>query len=235
MTIKNPYILLGISEDASKTEIQEALKYKIEVFCTSDNESYNEYYEKLFFDAAELLLDCKKREKVDNGIAKLKKNNNKDTNNVPIYYDYFDRSKNEFITYINQEIFDKNLLKKFELMNRYPSSRQFGLDYMYSVIGNDKSFLITYAKDGLLSDVFTHQILIENEYTEPWKNGEIFKIRGIKSFAFPISKIVPSGIIDSNGYVLEKDMKNLKNAISYAIKENPEVVDSLFKSYQYKK
>ena len=232
---KNPYILLGISRDASRSDILEALKYKTQIFCSSEDKINNEYYQKLFYDAAEQLLNPETRKIVDENLQTLMENKNYDSKiELPYYYDYFDRSKSEFITYINHEIFDNKLLTRFELMNRYPSHGQFGLEYMYSVVGLDKSFLFAFARDGLLSDVFTRQIIAENEYDEPWKTGDIFKIRGINSLSIPVSKVVPNFLINSQGYILENDLKNLRNSISYAIKENPDVVDGMFKAYKHR-
>lgn len=247
MERQNPYVILGVSENATKKEILAALKYKISIFCDSDGNGKDvngDYYQQLFYENAQMLLDSEKRKEIDEYLMSIRSKNG-----LTIYKP---KTTNEFITYINELVFtDENISKLKVSNNDDPDcNRKEYLEKRFALIGEDASFMFAWEKvnmvDGFffgnvnyyyLEDSFTYQILTEKEYRYneiPWMNGKPFDVCGVKTLAVPASKLIPVDLIknDVRPYISLYSLKLLQKAVVNAINRRPEVVESIFEKYK---
>ncbi len=161
--IYNPYAILGVKQVATKEEIKEALKKQIERNCGTDENRKNadgECLQSVFLNAAEILLDPKRRAEVD---KKLKygiilyekdaewdrKNEEKSTQSsveAPLpSKDSVIEVKNHKITYINTKLlFEPLKITKSSLF----LGKKIHLKKLYAVIGADSSFMFVKEKKG---------------------------------------------------------------------------------------
>ena len=247
MIKQNPYVILGVSENATKKEILDALKYKISLFCDSDGngkDANGDYYHQLFYENAQMLLDSKKRKEIDEYLS-----SNRSKNGLAIYNP---RTTSEFITYINKELIDNNLMSKFNEKECNDSNKRQLKHYLnkrYALIGRDGSFMFAWEENDVechlfsnlkfyyLSDTFTSQTLTAKVHSEdklPWRCGMPFDVSGVMTLAVPASKIIPVDLIDKDDYapfIMTSDFKTLQKAVSYAISQRPEVVTGIFEKY----
>lgn len=76
--MNNPYTMLGVRQTATDSEIREALKQKIKLYCSGDESRKNsdgEYLREIFTNAAKSLLDKESRAKIDRDIEENNKKN----------------------------------------------------------------------------------------------------------------------------------------------------------------
>ena len=74
--MNNPYTMLGVRQTATDSEIKEALKQKIKLYCSRDESRKNsdgEYLREIFTNAAKSLLDKEARAKIDRDIEENNK------------------------------------------------------------------------------------------------------------------------------------------------------------------
>lgn len=250
--MQNPYIILGIPETATDSEIKVALKSKVEIFCGRDlnnKDIEGNYLFQTYNEAAKILLNQETRKEVDRILTDERKTTSliPTSTKLAIKVD----SKEDFISYINIEIFKKNKFSKVAEPEK--SNQRAKLKKLYLLVGEDNSTIFvwqdrisSYHEHVFKPTVYTHKFTLEATFTDQivaehiiknhescdtdfYFDGIIFEAGGIKSYVVPASKIVPVELIE-NGSINFTDLANLQNAIQSASREHPEVLKESFKT-----
>lgn len=254
---QNPYVVLGIKENATKKEILEALKYNMQLFGGNDGNEKNEdgeYYQQFFLENAKMLLDTEKRKEID---EYLKQEREKKaltvcepseiipTNNIN---NFTIKNQNEFFSYICNEIDNKELFKRNQDKEKTTIYRFSGNQQFLACFGEDGTFIFAYSsvfRGGIgLRELFTDSIIYHKGFIFlddvsskklPWNKKRMMKIAGVKTVVIPASKIIPSFLINEKGGFRKSDLLLLQDLIRKSISDNPKIINGLFPKLMIKK
>lgn len=254
--MNNPYTMLGVRQTATDSEIREALKQKIKLYCSGDESRKNsdgEYLREIFTNAAKSLLDKEARAKIDRDIEE----NNKKNGIMP----YTENDTNQNVNSSNNtwpkiNVTQKNVNMYLRQMisiylnpnnthttssNTENTEELLSLENGYIIIGEDGSCLLAkhskrreeYYHNWFihqLSDMLTGQVYHEEEQridnTTSWMDGKCISIFGVKSRVIPIMKFIPMSMLRNNK-ASKNDLQRLIFAIEMILTSNPEVLECL--------
>lgn len=261
----NPYALLQIKQTATDSEIREALKRQINIYCGKDEnrkDGDGEYLKDLFIVAARQLLDPEKRKIVNASLAKdrekyaikdyhreTKEQNGKAEETVSIF------SLNE-INLLDEEniipLINKELVSKLknDNNNKFRGLKCIGgfkkLEDSFAIFGADNSFIFAdqkevYIEDGIkfynLFESLTAARLGDYNYTAPFRPWG--KGQTFKINGIESVAITASKFIPLNmiyrGRIATSDLKKVRIAIQEYLIEHPEFIASLFSANQFEK
>lgn len=228
--MKNPYTILGIRQDATDNEIEQARKYQLMLQCGMDVNKQSEdgeYIQEVINQAAKDLLDSEKRKEIDEKISK--------SINFPIPYDSSKQLPSQIVlTKIN-----------YELITQVPQIRFIKKVFdtkckkLYLVILENSSFLYATEKSAndkyYLSEYFTGRV-VTGGYVErncPWDKLEIFECDSIPAIAYPSYQILPISVI-KNERVTDSTLRAIYPVIQTSVQNMRKETSKLFEDYKVK-
>ena len=230
--MKNPYMILGIRQDATNEQIEQARKYQLIFQCEANLNKKNEdgeYIQEVINQAADDLLNPEKRKEIDKEIGKIA--------NFPVPYDSSFQSPSQIVlTKINHELIAQ--VPKIQL-KRNIFEKKAKLGKFFLIILDNSSFL--YAQEKIISN----RCLLYEYFTGrratygfelgkcPWDDFKVFLCDGIPAIAYPAYRIFPISII-KNERIPDSTLRAIHPVIHTTVHNMKEEISELFKEYKVK-
>jgi len=230
----NPYEILGIKQNATSEQIEEARKKQLKDQCGEDINKKNEngeYVSGLINRAASDLLDSVKRKEIDEKIGIV--------HSLPILYDSSNQLPSQVVlTQINHELITQMPQIQF---SRRAFDKKTKCKKLYLVVLDNGSFLYTVEKIASsdkywLHEYFTDRTVSDQGFEEckcPWDYLEVFECDGMLSIAYPAYQILPITLI-KNRRVSDSTLRAIHPVIQEIVSNIRKETSKLFEEYKVK-